>query len=105
MLDVDAFLTTPYVMVDDFRRQSRPHKERRPGPDASLSPSEVVTLAIFARWSRFTSERDSYRYASSRRAAASCAMPSPLCPSAPSSIALCATAWAPSRRRPRIWRA
>lgn len=34
-----------------------------PGPKASLSESEVVTLAIFARWSRFASERDFYRYA------------------------------------------
>jgi hypothetical protein len=64
MLSVDTFLTALYVMVDDFC-QSRPQKEH-PGPDASLSPSEVITLAIFARWSRFASERDFYRYASSR---------------------------------------
>ena len=32
---------------------------------ASLSESEVVTLAIFARWDRFGSERDFYRYARS----------------------------------------
>jgi hypothetical protein len=64
MLDVDTFLTTLYVMVDDFC-QSRPTKTR-PGPDASLSESEVLTLAIFARWSRFASERDFYRYAESR---------------------------------------
>jgi hypothetical protein len=64
MIDVDTFLTTLYVMVDDFC-QSRPRNERHPGPDASLSDSEVVTLAIFARWSRFSSERDFYRYASS----------------------------------------
>jgi hypothetical protein len=62
MLDVDTFLTTLYVTVDDFC-QSHPPK-RRPGPDASLSESEVVALAIFARWSRFASERDFYRYAS-----------------------------------------
>lgn len=62
MLDVDTFLTTLYVMVDDFC-QSRPQKVRRPGPDASLSDSEVVTLAIFARFCRFASERDFYRYA------------------------------------------
>jgi hypothetical protein len=64
MVDVDTFLTTLYVMVDDFR-QSRP-SERRPGSDASLSDSEVVTLAIFARWDRFSSERDFYRYARTR---------------------------------------
>lgn len=64
MLDVDTYLTTLYVMVDDFC-QSRPQKQH-PGPEASLSPSEVVTLAIFARWARFGSERDFYRYASTR---------------------------------------
>ena len=62
MLDVDTFLTTLYVMVDDFR-QSRPQEHKRPGPEASLCESEVITLAIFARWSRFASERDFYRYA------------------------------------------
>jgi hypothetical protein len=65
VVDVDTFLTTLYVMVDDFCH-SRLQKEQHPGPDASLSPSEVVTLAIFARWARFTSERDFYRYASAR---------------------------------------
>lgn len=62
MIAVDTFLTALYVMVDNFC-QSLTQKERRPGPDASLSPSEVVTLAIFARWGRFASERDFYRYA------------------------------------------
>jgi Transposase DDE domain len=62
MLDVDTFLTALYVMVDDFCH-SRPQNERLSGPDASLSPSEVITLAIFSRWSRFSSERDFYRYA------------------------------------------
>jgi hypothetical protein len=51
-------------MVDDFC-QSRPQIEH-PGPDAWLSPSEVLTLAIFARWARFTSQRDFYRYANTR---------------------------------------
>ena len=62
MLDVDTFLTTLYVIVDDFCQSHAPEK-RRPGPQASLCGSEVVTLAIFARWSRFASERDFYRYA------------------------------------------
>ena len=62
MLDVDTFLTTLYVTVDDFC-QSGPQEEGRPGPRASLCQSEVITLAIFARWSRFSSERDFYRYA------------------------------------------
>jgi hypothetical protein len=61
MVDVDTFLTTLYVTVDDFC-QSHPAK-KKPGPEASLSESEVITLVIFARWSRFASERDFYRYA------------------------------------------
>lgn len=61
MLDVDTFLTTLYVIADDFC-QSRPTK-KKPGPQASLSDSEVITLVVFARWRRFTSERDFYRYA------------------------------------------
>ncbi len=62
MLDVDTFLTALYAIVDDFYK-TRPKEHRRPGPDASLSPSEVITLAIFARFSRFASERDFHRYA------------------------------------------
>jgi hypothetical protein len=61
MVDVDTFLTTLYVMVDDFCQSRTP--KMRPGPEASLCASEAITLAIFARWSRFASERDFYRYA------------------------------------------
>ena len=64
MLDVDTFLTTLYVMVDDFCHSQPP--KRRPGPQASLCRSEVITLAVFARWSRFNSERDFYRYADTK---------------------------------------
>ena len=64
MLDVDTFLTTLYVIADDFCHSQPPKK--RPGPQASLSRSEVITLAVFARWSRFNSERDFYRYADSK---------------------------------------
>ena len=59
MLDVDTFLTILYVMVDDFSHSQPP--KRRPGPEASLSESEVLTLTICACWSRFNSERDFYR--------------------------------------------
>jgi hypothetical protein len=64
MLDVDTFLTTLYVMVDDFCQSLSP--THKPGPQASLCASEVITLAIFARWGRFSSERDFYRYATTR---------------------------------------
>jgi hypothetical protein len=64
----DTFLTILYVIVDDI---CQPHasEQRRPGPPASLSESEVV-IAIFARWSRFSSERDFYRYAEAHLLAA-----------------------------------
>ena len=64
MLDVDTFLTALYVMVEDFCHSQPP--KRRPGPQASLSEREVITLAIFARWGRFCGERDFYRYARRR---------------------------------------
>jgi hypothetical protein len=65
MVDVDTFLTTLYVMVDDFCHSHLPTAPtpKKPGPQASLCASEVITLAIFARWGRFSSERDFYRYA------------------------------------------
>ncbi len=87
MLDVDTFLTALYVMVDDFFCHLRPQKERLSGPNASLCLSEVATLAIFSRWSRFSSERDFYRYATSHLQDAF-----PTCPTARSSIAWCAPA-------------
>ncbi len=62
MVDVDTFLTTLYVMVDDFCKVSLP-LEPRPGPLATLSRSEVVTLAVFGQWQGFGSERGVYRFA------------------------------------------
>ena len=62
MVDVDTFLTTLYVMVDDFCKLSLPCEEH-PGPQARLSRSEVMTLAIFGQWQPFGSERGFARYA------------------------------------------
>jgi len=61
MVDVDTFLTTLYVIADDFCHSHPP--KGKPGPHPSLCESEVITLALFARFSRFASERDFYRYA------------------------------------------
>ena len=47
MLAVDTFFTALYVMVDDFCQSHSP--KRRPGPDASRSLSEIITLALFSR--------------------------------------------------------
>jgi hypothetical protein len=62
MIDVDTFLTTLYVMVDDFCQLSLP-PEPHPGPQAALSRSEAVTLAIFGQWQGLGSERGFYRSA------------------------------------------
>ena len=62
MIDVDTFLTILYVMVDDFCKTSLP-LEPHPGPQAALSRSEVLTLAMFAQWQSFGSERGFYRSA------------------------------------------
>jgi hypothetical protein len=49
MIDVDTFLTTLYVMVDDFCQSGHVHEKPLPGPRASLRGSEVITLAIFGQ--------------------------------------------------------
>ena len=59
MVDVDTFLTILYVMADDFCKTSLP-SEPHPGPQAALSRSEVVTLALFGQWQSFGSERGFY---------------------------------------------
>jgi hypothetical protein len=62
MVDVDTFLTTLYVMVDDFCKTSLP-PEAHPGPQATLSRSEVMTLALCGQGQGCGSERGFYRYA------------------------------------------
>jgi hypothetical protein len=63
MMDQDTFLTTLYVMIDDFCQSHGWAEKHRPGPAASLSCSEVLTLAVFGQWAQFPSERAFYRYA------------------------------------------
>ena len=63
MVDIDTFLTTLYVMVDDFCQSFLPKGKHVPGPPASLQCSEVITLALFGQWVQFPSERAFYRYA------------------------------------------
>jgi len=62
MVAVDTFLTMLYVMADDLCQTSLPPAPP-PGPQAALSRSEVVTLALFGPWQGFGSERGFYRYA------------------------------------------
>src|SRR5713101_2793138 len=58
------------VMIDDFCQSEGFQGKHRPGPQASLSCSEVVTLAVFGQWAQFKSERAFYRYALSHLRAA-----------------------------------
>jgi hypothetical protein len=62
MVEVDTFLTTLSVMIDDFWKASLPAAVH-PGPPAALSRSEGLTLAILGPWQWFGSERGFYRYA------------------------------------------
>ncbi|MFL5801984.1 MAG: hypothetical protein ACJ8CR_09620 [Roseiflexaceae bacterium] len=62
MLDLDTFLTTLYVLVDDSIK-SQPTTPPRPGQQPHLTESEVVTLALLAQWKQFASERAFVRYA------------------------------------------
>jgi hypothetical protein len=65
MLDLDSFLVSLYVLVDDWWKADHPSSAlRKPGRPALLSESEVLTLAILAQWPRFRSERDFWRFAS-----------------------------------------
>ena len=61
-MDQDTFLTTLYVMIDDFCQSQGFHVKHHPGPQASLSCREVVTLAVFGQWAQFPSERTFYHY-------------------------------------------
>jgi Transposase DDE domain len=64
MMDLDSFLVSLYVLVDDWWKADHPSTApRKPGRPALLSESEVLTLAILAQWPRFRSERDFWRFA------------------------------------------
>jgi hypothetical protein len=64
MMDLDSFLVSLYVLVDDWWKADHPSSApRKAGRPALLSESEVLTLAILAQWPRFRSERDPWRFA------------------------------------------
>ena len=64
-MDLDSFLVSLYVLVDDWWQERHPSSARKkPGRPALLSDPEVITLAILAQWPRFRSERDFWRFAS-----------------------------------------
>jgi Transposase DDE domain len=63
MLDLDSFLVSLYVLVDDWWKLEHALELPRVGRPALLSDPEVITLAILAQWPRFRSERDFWRFA------------------------------------------
>jgi hypothetical protein len=66
MMDLDSFLVSLYVLVDDWWQQNRSSASpQKPGRPPLFSESEALTLAILAQWPRFRSERDFWRFASS----------------------------------------
>lgn len=61
-MDQDTFLTTVYVIVDDYCKMHQIAWPVRPGPAPTLSVSEVLTVSLLSRWARFGSDRDFYAY-------------------------------------------
>lgn len=61
MIDYETFLTELYVIADDFCKHNLPIKSK-PGPKASLSQGEVVTIATAGQWYWYGSERAFYNY-------------------------------------------
>ncbi len=65
-MDMNTFLTTLYVYVDDWYKAEIPDTiARRRGPDGQLSDSEVLTLALVGQWRwgvPWQSERGMVRY-------------------------------------------
>jgi Transposase DDE domain len=63
IVDLDSFLVSLYVLVDDWWKLEHASRSPKTGRPALLSDPEVLTLAILAQWPRFRSERDFWRFA------------------------------------------
>ena len=65
-MDLDTFLTTLYVVIDDwYKREMCVRMKRHVGPALQMSDSEVLTIAIAAQWRvgvPWQSERGIVRY-------------------------------------------
>ena len=62
-MDLDSFLVSLYVLVDDWWKLDHSLQPPKLGRPALLTDPEVLTLAILAQWPRFRSERDFWRFA------------------------------------------
>ena len=63
MVDFDTFLTTFYVLSDDFFKASAPDPQPQSGRPTALTPGEVIRLVVLSQWLWFRSQRDFYRWA------------------------------------------
>ena len=62
-MDLDSFLVSLYVLVDDWWKLEHAWRPQKTGRPALLTDPEVLSLAILAQWPRFRSERDFWRFA------------------------------------------
>ena len=62
-MDLDSFLVSLYVLVDDWWKLEHARRPPKTGRSALLSDPEILPLAILAQWPRFRSERDFWRFA------------------------------------------
>lgn len=61
-VDLDTFLVALYTIVDEvYEREIRPHRRVRPGFQAQMSDSEVLTLMVCEQW-HGRSERSFLRF-------------------------------------------
>jgi hypothetical protein len=63
IVDLDSFLVSLYVLVDDWWKLNHTSEQPKTGRPALLSDPEVLTLAILAQWPRLRSERGFWRFA------------------------------------------
>src|SRR5215212_11136479 len=64
-MDLDSFLVSLYVLTEDWWKSTHSQDNPKVGRPSLISASEILALAILAQWSRFRSERDFFRFASS----------------------------------------
>jgi hypothetical protein len=62
-MDLETFLTSLYIVVDDWWKRHHLRPLRRVGRPPTLTEAEVLTLANLAQWPRWRSERDFWRFA------------------------------------------
>jgi hypothetical protein len=56
-MDLETFLISLYVIVDEWSKRNRSRPPRRAGRPPLLSDPEVLALAILSHWPRWRSER------------------------------------------------